>query len=139
MHTTTAPTVVQRWMVTVMREKLIELVKQGYNKYFNPNWAVDFFAMIADHLIANGVTVQKWIPVKDELPVLHIDDYEEPDGSWMQVEISDFQWVFTATKYQTKARYESGPLFQGWVNERGSSVRNVTHWMLLPEPPKEDP
>ena len=38
-----------------MREKLIELVKQGYNKYFNPNWALDFFAIIADHLIANDV------------------------------------------------------------------------------------
>ena len=37
------------------REKLIELVKQGYNKYFNPNWALDFFAIIADHLIANDV------------------------------------------------------------------------------------
>ena len=38
-----------------MREKLIELVKQGYYKYFNPNWALDLFALIADHLIANDV------------------------------------------------------------------------------------
>ena len=38
-----------------MREKLVELVKQGYNKYFNPNWALDLFELIADHLIANDV------------------------------------------------------------------------------------
>ena len=37
------------------REKLTELVKQGYKKYFNPNWALDFFAVVADHLIANDV------------------------------------------------------------------------------------
>jgi len=36
-----------------MRKKPIELVEQGYKKYFNPNWAGDFFGCVADHLIAN--------------------------------------------------------------------------------------
>ena len=53
-----------------IKEKLIEFVEQGYNKYANPNCEGDLFAVIADHLIANGVTVQQWISVKDRLPNL---------------------------------------------------------------------
>ena len=85
-----------------------------------------------------GVTIQKWIPVTERLPALHTDDYEELDGSRMQIETSDNQWVVTAYGYQTKARYETGVVFQGWVGECGETIRNVTHWMPLPEPPKED-
>ena len=80
---------------------------------------------------------QRWIPVTERLPVLHTDDYEEPDGSRMQIEVSDEQYVITASGCQKEARYETGPVFQGWVGEYGETVRNVTHWMPLPEPPKE--
>lgn len=80
---------------------------------------------------------QRWIPVAERLPVVHIDDYKEPDGSRMQFEVSDDLWVITTSGLQTKARYETGPLFQGWVGEYGKKVQNVTHWMTLPEPPKE--
>ena len=100
------------------REKLIELL---YNFYLDYNGyicdgcgtrvAERECATIADHLIANGVTVQKWIPVTERLPdrwqnVLsvskygkHCVDYVFTDGSW-------------------------------W------SDREVTHWMPLPGPPK---
>lgn len=62
-----------------MREKLIELIKEGNGGY-------DFASveLIADYLIANGVTVQdskvvdfdqfkQWIPVTERLP--EEDDY----------------------------------------------------------------
>ena len=50
------------------REKLIELlesVPQPELLYGQPLIGV---CRVADHLIANGVTVQKWIPVSDRLP-----------------------------------------------------------------------
>ena len=111
------------------REKLIELLADS--EYMS-------FENKADYLIDAGVTIQKWIPVTERLPALHTDDYEELDGSRMQIETSDNQWVVTAYGYQTKARYETGVVFQGWVGECGETIRNVTHWMPLPEPPKED-
>ena len=45
-------------------EKLIELLKSSRDV-----WVADSSAKIlADHLIANGVTVQQWIPVAERLP-----------------------------------------------------------------------
>lgn len=119
-----------------VKEKLSDLLYEASRKADAERYVFD---QIADHLIANGVTVQEWIPVAEELPALHIDKYEEPDGSWMQVDVSGFQWVITASGHQTKARYETGPLFQGWVGEDSRTVRDVTHWMPLPEPPKGVP
>ena len=97
-----------------MREKLIELLTQV---------AVlgDYLDMrkVADHLIANGVTVQKWIPVTERLPedsvavnlhtksgVVGTGFYDKHTKSWVQ-----------------------------WYSGGSCSV-DVTHWMPLPEPPK---
>lgn len=80
----------------------------------------------------------KWISVKERLPELHIDEYKEPDGSRMQFEASDEQLVFSANGDLTMANYETGPVFQGWVGDHGQTIRNVTHWMPLPEPPKRE-
>lgn len=75
----------------------------------------------ADEL-ENGVVVQRWIPVTERLPgtekVLITDGeivmrgYRRPDGVW---------------KYGVE-------LHEVW--ER-LSLKRVTHWMPLPEPPKE--
>lgn len=50
------------------REKLIEII--GLTEYGNgalvgKNFQRSFIGKIAGHMIANGVTVQKWIPVSD--------------------------------------------------------------------------
>lgn len=116
------------------REKLIELMRQvddcicnlcvGGEGRFNHSAGI-----LADHLLANGVTFAtdnhvggKWIPVTERLPgtekVLITDrdivkiGYRRPDGVW---------------------KYGVG-LDEVW--ER-MSLRPVTHWMPLPEPPKE--
>ena len=122
-----------------LRETLVNLIIDA--KRTDPETG-SFTEYLADHLIANGVTFAedinvpaKWIPVSERLPALHTEEYEEPDGSRTQVEESDDQWVINASGHQTKARYETGVVFQGWVGEYGETVRNVTHWMPLPEAP----
>ena len=97
------------------KEKLIELVEQGYNKYANPNCEGDLFAVIADHLIANGVTVQKWIPVTERLP--------EQYSSVI---------VWTSERELGEAQFD-GKKFEWCADE---AFADVTHWMPLPEPPK---
>ena len=54
-----------------VREKLIEILKQApfEGKVLDEWWWEEKIKRIADHLIANGVTVQEWVSVKDRLPV----------------------------------------------------------------------
>ena len=109
------------------REKLIELlIKCGV-------WgASKTVGDIADHLIANGVTVQKWISVKDRLPDLILcgagTAYSEAvnvltTGRKVITAIWDgFDWICDA---------------EFWDAED----EEITHWtpvlLPLPEPPKE--
>lgn len=66
-----------------VREKLVELLTDNLlrignlPKCDNPlQYTTDeIVERIADHLIANGVTVQEWIPVKEHLP-----QENEPEG-----------------------------------------------------------
>ena len=48
-----------------IREKLLDLIIDA--KRTDPETG-SFAEYLADHLIANGVTVQEWISVKDRLP-----------------------------------------------------------------------
>ena len=68
---------------------------------------------IADHLIANGVTVQAWISVKDRLP-------NKP------------MKCLVYTKRGDCCGYDILYYNQGFY----SQYDNVTHWMPLPEPPE---
>ena len=95
-----------------MREKLIELL-----------WEYDQLRMMrmsieecVDKLIANGVTIQRWIPVTERLPetgkriiVCRGDKVEQ--GVYLGV--------------------------NGWWKVYGANTKAVTHWMPMPEPPKE--
>ena len=49
-----------------VREKLVEILKQApfEGKVLDEWWLEEKIKMIADYLIANGVTVQKWISAK---------------------------------------------------------------------------
>ena len=54
-----------------VREKLVELIgstKYGNGSLVGNNFQKGFIEKIATHLIVNGVTVQEWISVYDELP-----------------------------------------------------------------------
>ena len=74
---------------------------------------------VADHLLANGVTVQQWISVKDRLP-------EENTEVLIYCKTNSRKKVF----FVDKIRYFRGlPIWQVWSGK-------VTHWMPLPQPPK---
>ena len=94
-----------------MREKLIELLR-------DVQYLGGLEEKIADHLIANGVTVQRWIPVTERLP-----------EQGMVVLACGKRH---ATSGQFQGAFSNDPHYWLW---RGSS-KYVTHWMPLPEPPK---
>ena len=97
------------------REKLIELILGAL-----PHCYSDVLAMqIADYLIANGVTVQKWIPVSERLPKY---------GRYL---CNVKSMAFRGAPYQAILKYENG----GFI-EDGIYTDFVTHWMPLPEAPK---
>ena len=94
-----------------MREKLIELIHNA----FQP--CEMYKAMIiANFLIANGVTIQKWIPVSERLP--------EEDVRVL-VRLAEGANAYTMT--DTDRRH-----YDHWVRWG----RYVTHWMPLPPTPK---
>lgn len=102
-----------------MKEKLIELLEDAPMDYEgNRNVGV-----IADHLIANGVTVQKWIPVSDPPELFTgVNAYcPTTDNIYTLYLNARGEWRFFD-------KIVEGAL----VDEP------VTHWQPLPEPPKED-
>ena len=107
-----------------VREKLVELLLQEHDvcepsecKDCGANGSCCYYRA-ADRLIANGVTVQEWISVKDRLPE------NEKEGvlialRWGEVDIG---WC------------EDGRWGSEFVNEYEDG--EVTHWMPIPQPPK---
>ena len=98
-----------------VREKLAEIIQNSVGGCAR-HWA----EVIADGLIANGVTVQEWIPVNDMLP-------EEGDRYLCRLK----SFAFPGSFYQSILRYDKYGFQDGGVYEEG-----VTHWMPLPQPPK---
>jgi len=103
------------------REKLIEILQYGMDKYFLLKFEAEIFA---DHLIANGVTFakdtdvpSKWISVDDRLPKnFSLVLAYEPDYG------------------VSEAEFEHGK-FRWASNE---NLAFATHWMPLPQPPREE-
>ena len=64
-----------------VKEKLVEILKQApfEGKVLDEWWWEEKIKMIADHLIANGVTVQEWISVDDRLPEITEGWIESPE------------------------------------------------------------
>ena len=93
-----------------VREKLVELLKTSPTR----NGYTDI-EDIADHLIANGVTVQKWISVDDRLP-----------------EKDEVVIIYTDRDFI----YAGELIGDTWFLDYDNWTETVTHWMPLPNPPK---
>lgn len=121
-----------------MREKLIELVAE---KDMECNYMdcckCEYFktkrckaSMIADHLIANGVTfaednnvLSKWTPVTERLP--------ENIGLFLVIEK---HWI-DGSPCRRIAKWNTQDWFTADRKSKEITPR-VTHWMPLPKPPK---
>ena len=122
-----------------VREKLIEILKIKYDHFCDQcsiNKDSKYTENLASYLIANGVTVQEWISVKDRLP-------EIPEGCAESPEPVLYMMKNTKTIY---AGYygEDGmwrdKYFRQYADSRnGVDADDVLCWMYqhdLPEPPK---
>ena len=123
-----------------VREKLVEWIgstEYGNGSLVGKNFQKGFIEKIASNLIANGVTVQEWISVKDRLP--------EEDGKYLVFEQSSGRTNTSilrfakdarkVDKYDFKGRWKNA--WYGYDSEWGNyTVNSVTHWQYLPKPPK---
>ncbi len=91
--------------------------------------------VIADHMIANGATVQEWISVKDHTPT-------EADGTVWVCLADVFPYnekePYIDAKHDrriTEANYSK--FSKQWYKEGAIFPEGiVTHWMEKPQPPK---
>ena len=96
-----------------VREKLVELLR-------DVQYLGGLEEKIADHLIANGVTVQEWIPAEYP-PKEYRDEYGE---------LIPFLVCEEGTDYPFRAMYDG----KTWGD--GIFAIPVKWWMPLPQPPK---
>lgn len=94
-----------------VREKLVELLNAS------PDIRMPYTPteIVADRLIAHGVTVQEWISVKYRLP--------EEEGLYLVAVVNDHERRYSKT---------------AWYHGHGNWFlhQKVTHWQCLPQPPK---
>lgn len=83
-----------------------------------------------------GVDVPKWISVKDRMPESHVEPIDDIDGVHYIV-ISDFVLGYTDKGDMVVVQHEVGDERDWWL-DYGGSYHTITHWMLLPKPPKGD-
>ena len=102
-----------------VREKLVELVAEAKMQWNGGTNNID--ARIAEHLMANGVTVQEWISVT-----------ESPKGKGCYF-VAVNHWL--DGKPVTREAYWNGCDWLSCDKKRELTPR-VTHWMPLPQPPK---
>ena len=118
-----------------VREKLVELLDNAIIDS-DDNYGFPNTEQVADHLISNGVTVQKWTSVKDRLP-------EIPEG-WAETP-EPVLYMMKNTKTIYAGYYGEGGVwkdkyFRQYADSRnGVDVDDVLCWMYqhdLPQPPK---
>ena len=95
-----------------VKEKLIELLQSSPMDVLGHRGV----GSLADHLIANGVTVQEWISVKDRLP-------------------DNDTYILVTTDGVTASAYWHNDRFYAFTASGVATVGCVTHWMPLPQPP----
>ena len=123
-------------MADRVKEKLVEIIQNSVGGCAR-HWA----EVIADGLIANGVTVQgdkdinapnKWISVKDRLPDLELSNVKTNDMDLLPCLCVIPHKAAKNGRYVTKLWYTG----EGFVDGNNVYCDEVTHWMPLPQPPK---
>ena len=106
-----------------VREKLVELIVWIEDQMTRAYpYTTDQFRIetTVDHLIANGVTVQEWISVKERLPQEKVNCIIHYKHAYCD---NDDYWAIGMCFYDGE-KFQFGPAYK------------VTHWMPMPQPPK---
>ena len=114
-----------------VREKLVELL-DNFHRDLSPFagneklFVVDDNVEQAEYLIEHGVTVQEWISVEDRLP---------EEGEYVLCVLKGFNYggKIQVCKFVPADKFTDKPYFEHFRN----GFPSVTHWMPLPQPPKE--
>ena len=113
-----------------VKEKLVELLDNAIIDS-DDNYGFPNTNQVADHLIANGVTVQEWIPVDDRLP-----GKEEYTAT---TEYGTEYYIRLLIAYKTDTvEYEIG-YYDGykWMTEMPIRlIKDVVAWMPFPNMPQ---
>ena len=116
-----------------VREKLVELIIDA--KRTDPETG-SFAEYLADHLIANGVTVQEWINSDEmlpEFPCLALDVNGNsvfiPDGI-ITIKDKHGEWCINASLAK-EVRLIDGTKIDALIWEN-----RIAYWMPIPQPPK---
>ena len=126
-----------------VREKLVELLGNIYLPMMDGSNTVGEYTIpykfkekIADHLIANGVTVQEWISVKDKLP--EVVSIHKRYRSTVKKSI---RVLCVCVQKSGKTMVKEG--YCEWYNDYPEprwqipgTIDEVTHWQYLPKAPK---
>jgi hypothetical protein len=102
-----------------VREKLVEIIQNSVGGCAR-HWA----EVIADGLIAHGVTVQEWHP-RTESP--------EKNGRYLCRYVFNDNYDMPFEQVLSYYATDEKPHFRNEGSELGMKV---THWMPLPQPPK---
>ena len=129
-----------------MKDKLIELLKEASEHHISicsqhglctgcPNKEIANCRLgnIADFLLANGVTIQRWIPVEERLPE---NDLPE-DTKRLMIRCLVFTNKGTVKPCVRQRRVGSDGKMVPWEWNKTLHAR-PTHWMLLPKGTKEE-
>ena len=106
-----------------VREQLIDLLT-GHS--IDTQQDVEY---VADHLIANGVTVQECISVTDKLPPYNLDVLVYRPNMAIKILVDTYDGYYGDNDDEWN---------EGWTlygkDTHGNPV--ITHWAYLPQPPK---
>lgn len=120
-----------------MRKKLIELIRKADKEDYTSATQDQHYEFMADSLIANGVTIQRWIPVS-ELPK-EDGKYLVHKDLWGTHCISTIRFAKVGEKVCAYDLKGCKNVWYDYDSETGYfPVNTVTHWMPLPQPPKEE-
>ena len=107
-----------------IREKLVEIIQNSVGGCAR-HWA----EIIADGLIAYGVTVQEWISVDDKLPPYNRDVLVYRPNMAMKIFVDRYDGYYGD---------DDDEWYEGWAlygrDIHGKPI--ITHWAYLPLPPK---
>ena len=119
-----------------MKQKILDLIIGA--KRTDPETG-SFAEWLAEYLVANGVTVQRWIPVEERLPEAERIAWTEKHPDAALKVLASIRGSDQAAGLWYSGVFDGKPSFWGISYDGESTISYaVTHWMPLPEHPGKD-